>query len=257
MAQPGDPPWPPLAHPHTAGDPDKAFDSRVTMLDALAMLVWGIMGQVVVVAIAAGIGVDLESTRATALLTIAMQAVVLAGILIFLRWRRVSLWRVLGPVRPRWTHIPIGIGLGLVGVLLVLVASALITSLFPDVQPPSQALLEILGTDVVTTVAVVVAAAVMAPLVEEIQYRSLLFQSTRSRVGLPGAMVLSSLVFVGAHVEVWGSLPALGGLLVLALWLAAIFHQTGTLVVPIVAHASFNAAMLGLSLALPSELTSV
>ncbi len=227
------------------------------MLDALAMLVWGILGQVVVVAIAAGVGVNLESTPATAMLTVAMQVVVLAGILAFLRFRHVSLWRILGPVRPRLVHVPIGFGLGLVGVLLVLVVSAMITALFPDLQPPSQALLEIFGRDVVTTVAVVVAAAVMAPLVEEVQYRSLLFQSTRSKIGLPGAMVLSSLVFVGAHVEVWGSLAALGGLLVLALWLAAIFHQVGTLIVPIVAHGTFNAVMLGLSLALPSELTSV
>lgn len=227
------------------------------MLDALAMLVWGIVGQVIVVAIAQGVGVDLGSTRATALLTVVMQAVVLAGIMAFLRYRRVSLWRILGPIRPRPRHVAIGAGLGVVGVLLTLVVSAMITSWFPDVEPPSQALLEILGSDLVTTIAVVFAASLMAPMVEEVQYRSLLFQSTRAKVGLPGALVLSSLVFVGAHVEVWGSLPALGGLLVLALWLAAIFHQTGTLIVPMVAHGTFNAVMMGASLLLPSDLTGV
>ena len=227
------------------------------MLDALAMLVWGIVGQVLVVSVAVGGGVDITSPRATAVLTVAMQLVILAGILGFLRYRRVSLWRILGPVRPRWVHVAMGVGLGLVGLLMVLVASAMITALLPDVNQPEQALLDVLGTDPVATAAVLVAAVVMAPIVEEIQYRSLLFQSTRAKIGLPGAMVLSSLVFVGVHVEVWGSLPALGGLLLLGFWLAAIFHQTGSLVVPMVAHGTFNGLMIAAALTLPPDVAGV
>jgi membrane protease YdiL (CAAX protease family) len=227
------------------------------MLDALAMLVWGIVGQVLVVSVAVGVGVDITSPRATAVLTVVMQVVILVGILAFLRYRRVSLWRILGPVRPRWTHVAMGVGLGLVGLLMVLVASAMITALLPEVSQPEQALLDVLGTDPVSTAAVLVAAVVMAPIVEEIQYRSLLFQSTRAKIGLPGAMVLSSLVFVGVHVEVWGSLPALGGLLLLAFWLAAIFHQTGSLVVAMVAHGTFNGLMIVGALTLPSDVPGV
>lgn len=227
------------------------------MLDALAMLVWGIVGQVLVVSVAVGVGVDITSPQSTAVLTVVMKVVILAGILAFLRYRHVSLWRILGPIRPRLKHVAMGVGLGIVGVLMVLVASAMITALLPDVEQPEQALLEVLGTDILTTVAVLVAAIVMAPIVEEIQYRSLLFQSTRAKIGLPGAMVLSSLVFVGVHVEVWGSLPALGGLLLLALWLAAIFHQTGSLVVPMVAHGTFNGVMITAALVLPTDVPGV
>lgn len=257
LARPGDPAWPELVHPHTAGDPEKAFRPGVSMLDALAMLVWGIMGQVLVVGVAVGFEVDVTSPRATAMLTVVMQVVILVGIVAFLRFRRVSMWRILGPIRPRITHVAKGVGLGLVGVLMVLVASAMITALLPEVEQPEQALLEVLGTDILTTVAVLVAAVVMAPIVEEIQYRSLLFQSTRAKIGLPGAVVLSSLVFVGLHVEVWGSLPALGGLLLLALWLAAIFHQTGSLVVPMVAHGTFNGFMIAAALVLPADVPGV
>lgn len=228
------------------------------MLDALVVIVWSFLAQVMVVAVAVGVGVDVAgSDRGLVAVTIVMQLVVLAGTVGWLAIRGVALWRILGPLRPRFRHVWQGVGTGVVGVLVVLVVSAVVASLLPEAPQPEQELLQVVGGDVVTTIGVVLAAVVLAPIQEEITYRSVLFQSTRARVGLPGGLVLSSLVFAGVHLEVWNSPPALISLVVLALWLAAVFHQTGSLVVPVIGHATYNAAMLALSQVMPPDVPGV
>lgn len=247
-----DPPWPDTGERHDAGDPDEAFSTGISLLAAFLVLGWSILAQVLVVAVAIAAGVDVDGLVGLAgiWLVVGMQAFTLAGIVLWLRLAGKSLWRVLGPVRPRWRHIAYGVLLGGVGFLLVQVTALVVVSAFPDAQPPSQALLEVSG-GVATTVAVVIATMVMAPIVEETVYRAVLFQSARSRVGLVGGLVLSSLLFAFTHLEVLNSLPAIFGLLVLGLWLAAIFHRTGSLVVPVVAHATFNGITLLLASFVP------
>lgn len=249
-----DPPWPDTGARHDAGDPDEAFPTGISLLAAFALLAWSILAQVVVVAVAVTAGVDVDglSGLASIWLVVGMQVLTLAGVLGWLRLTGRSAWRLLGPVRPRWRHVGFGIGLGAVGFLLVQVTALVVVSAFPDSQAPSQALLEIEG-GVATTIAVVVATMVMAPIVEETTYRAVLFQSARSRVGLVGGLVLSSLLFAFTHLEVLNSLPAVFGLLVLGLWLAAIFHRTGSLVVPVVAHATFNGITLLLASLVPTS----
>lgn len=246
-----DPPWPDHGPRHDAGEPEQAFQPGFSMLDAAAMVIWFFVAQVLVVAVAIGIGVDVADELSQVVVTVVMQLVALLGIATWARVRGVSSWRVLGPVRPRWRHAWIGIGLGIVGLLIVQVVAFIVNAAYPASEPPSQVLLESLGSSTSVTIAVVVASVVMAPLLEEVLYRSLVFQSTRARIGLPGALVISSLVFA-LHPELLNSLPALFGLLALGLWLAAIFHKTGSLVVPIVAHATYNAANVALALALAS-----
>lgn len=251
-------PWPPLAHPHNAGDPDKAFQPGFTMADAFIVLVLGIVAELAVGIAAASGGLDIAgSGRALVVVILASQAAKLAVLFWWLRRRGRPLWPLLGPIRPQWRHVPIGVALGVVGVLVVFVVSAMVASLVPGAAPPSQALVEEFGSDPVTIVGIIIASVVFAPVQEELTYRSLLFQSTRARIGLPGGLVLSALVFAAAHVEVWNAPTAMVSLTVLALWFAAIFHQTGTLVVPVVAHATFNAIMLGASQLVPQDVPSV
>lgn len=251
-------PWPPLQHPHTAGDPEKAFQPGFTMLDALVVILFGFVVQVVVGVVAVVLGVQLAGAgRALVAVTIVAQTTTLVATLGWLKLRGVALWKTLGPIRPAPRHVAQGVGLGLVGVLLVLLVSLVTSSLLPEAPQPDQVLLGVLGQDWLATFGVIVVACVLAPLQEELTYRSLLFQSTRARIGLPGGLVLSSLVFAGAHLEVWNSPPALFGLLALALWFAAVFHQTGSLVVPVVGHATFNGVMLGLSQAVPQDMPGV
>lgn len=244
----------PFHHPgsHSAGDPEHAFQPGFTVGDAFIVLFASVVAQFVAAAVLAGFGAT--GTRAIIAATLAAQSLAIAAVFAWLTARGRALWPVLGPVRPRGRHAALGVGFGIIGFLLVQVVGAMVGQLVPEAPPPDQFLLDVLGSDLFVTVGVLLAAVVLAPLQEELIYRAMFFQSIRARIGLPGALVGSSLVFAAAHVEVWGSPVAIIGLIALALWLAAVFHQTGSLVVPIVAHATYNAITIGLTLFLPPEL---
>jgi len=99
-------------------------------------------------------------------------------------------------------------------------------------------------------IVIMVLVVVAAPIVEEFSYRGLVQQSFR---GLGAnrsiAIVLTSLLFVFMHVP---ALPnasiaaAIATLLVLSLVLGWLYERTGRLLVPIIAHALFNAVNLAL-----------
>ena len=116
-----DPAWPdppPEGFRHDAGDPDEAFPVPFSAFDALAMVIWTIVAQVIVVGIAIGMGVlsgdpDVDPIATTGLtVQIVAQVLTLLGMVVYLRGRGVLSWRILGPIRPRWSHVGIGMGLG-------------------------------------------------------------------------------------------------------------------------------------------------
>jgi membrane protease YdiL (CAAX protease family) len=94
-------------------------------------------------------------------------------------------------------------------------------------------------------------AVAVAPLVEELVFRGMLYLPLRGRVGpVPAAAVVSA-VFAALH---WGSaalvenLAVMGYLIILALILTALMEAARTMLAPILAHAAHNAVMIGLIL---------
>lgn len=253
-----DPPWPDRGPDwrHDAGDPDEAFAVPFTIFDALGMVVWTVVAQVLVVTAAAGLGiVDLDTDLLARPvlgtgIQIAAQAVTLLGIVGYLGLRGVLSWRVLGPLRPRWTHVFVGMGLGVSGLVVVLTLSEIVNQSFGPYEAPEQYALQVSTSSLLVMVLTGLSAVLLAPLVEEVIFRSLLFQSVRRKLGLSAAMVIQALVFAYIHLEVVNNPPAVVGLVALALWLAGSFHRTGSLVVPVVAHATYNLAVLVLQVAL-------
>lgn len=247
-----DPPWPDPepGWRHDAGDPEEAFRVPFTVLDALAMVLWTLIAQVLVVTAAAGIGLvevgrDLSETPATGIgLQIAAQLVTIAGIVGYLGLRGAWSWRLLGPRRPRWRHVGIGVGIGVSGLVIVLTLAEIVNQSFGPYDAPEQFALQVSTSSVLVLVMTAVSAILLAPVVEEVVFRSLVFQSIRSRLGLSAAMVLQALVFAYIHLEVVANPPAVVGLVALALWLAGSFHRTGSLLVPVTAHATYNAIVL-------------
>lgn len=247
-----DPPWPdrPPEWRHDAGEPEQAFAVPFNAFDALAMVLWSFVAQYLVagMAVATGVvevGAELSARPTTGLtLQIVGQVVTILGLVGYLRARGVLSWRVLGPVRPQGRHVGIGAGLGLVGLLLVLVTSEFVNRSFGPFQEPEQFALQVSSTSLVVLALAGISAVLLAPVVEETIFRSLLFQSVRRKLGMVPAIVLQSLVFAYIHIEVLDSPPAVVGLVVLALWLAASFHRVGSLVVPVTAHATYNASVL-------------
>jgi uncharacterized protein len=89
---------------------------------------------------------------------------------------------------------------------------------------------------------------VVAPLVEEVIFRGVLFRALADRINLPVGLVLSSAIFAGIHIEVVASQPfALVGLFTVGFLLALAYHLTGNLMVAVLGHAVFNAISLGLA----------
>jgi uncharacterized protein len=168
----------------------------------------------------------------------------------FLRARGRLTWRLLGPVRPSWLMVALGLGVGVVGTIGAYALNATLVTLVGAEDPVEQDLLnEVLAGGRGTVLALFV-AVIMAPLVEETLFRGVLFQALRRRLGLwPGAL-LSALVFTVIHVEIVFSQPvALAGLFSLGVFLAWAFHRTGSLLVPILGHAVFNGVSVLLAIA--------
>ena len=235
------PPPPPL--PARAG-PD--------LVDALLALVTLVGVQVVVggFGVALLLAVGIEVGGAPLLAVVLVTQLVAAAILLTIPARgRRGPRLLLGPVRARPGHLGVGLAVGAVGLVLAYGVNALLLRLAGSTEPVEQLLLEELTAGSAAVVLAVLAAVVLAPLTEEIVFRVLLLGALRRRAGDVPALVGSTLAFTIAHAEVATSQPlALVGLGGLGLLLGVSYLRTGTVVVPIVAHATFNAVSLALAL---------
>jgi len=119
-------------------------------------------------------------------------------------------------------------------VVLVSVAAFRALGLPFEVQPLVGLLCQ---TDAVWfVVSITVFAVVVAPLVEEIFFRGILYPTLRARWGIMPAALVSSFFFALLHFH----LPAFLPLLVLAFVLCMAYERTGSLPACIVAHGLFN-----------------
>jgi len=88
----------------------------------------------------------------------------------------------------------------------------------------------------------VLVAVLVAPLAEEIVFRSVFYLPLRALLGPVSAALIVSVVFSAAHVYPWGAV----NLVVLSLIFIALFERTGSLWAPIAAHVLYNAANFAL-----------
>ncbi len=89
---------------------------------------------------------------------------------------------------------------------------------------------------------VVFTAVFVAPVAEELFFRGVIYGVAKRYGGLTAALIFNASLFAFIH----GSLPAFGGLFVLAVCLTLAYEFTGSLLVPIFMHACFNAGELAL-----------
>ncbi len=94
-----------------------------------------------------------------------------------------------------------------------------------------------------TLVALTIQAVVLAPLVEEFLYRGVLLAALLRGMGAIGALVVSSMLFALVHAP--AEPQAVVPLFFLGMALAYVAYRTRSLVAPILAHALFNALMVG------------
>lgn len=217
-------------------------------LDGILLVVWSILGQALVVIGIALAGVASPTGASLVAVQLLAQSIVLAGVFAWLAGRGRLSWRLLGSVPPAARHVAQGLAAGVAGLLLTS-GVLLVAGLFVELEPVDQQLLtEALGGGVALGLAVV-AAVVLAPLLEEVVFRGVLFQALGRRLGVLPAALLSGVLFAVVHLEV--SAPAYQlALALLGTWFAYAFHRTRSLVVPIVAHATFNGLQIAAAVGL-------
>ena len=184
---------------------------------------------------------------ATALLAIvvASQTAGLLLVLLLLRRRAVPLGPLVGPLRPLGRHLGIGVGLGVATIVASLTVVSVLVGLSGNDAAPEQLLTgDIIESPLQVLLAVLI-AVVLAPLAEELVFRGLLHRNLRRRMRIVPATLISSFLFAIVHVDVVLSQPiALVGLTLAGAVMAVAYERTGSLVVPVVIHAVYNATTL-------------
>jgi membrane protease YdiL (CAAX protease family) len=163
------------------------------------------------------------------------------GVVVWLRYRRHDLRAAFG--LRRGTHAGAILD-GLLCFLAVLPPLAvgfvvwltLLKSLGIEYTPQPVAELLAGEASVPLLVLLVVFAAVVAPLCEELVFRGLLYPLAKRWLGTALALLATSAVFALIHVH----LPTMGALFVLGIGLGLAYELTGSVLTPISMHAAFN-----------------
>ena len=186
-----------------------------------------------------------EGGPALLVLVVLSQVAGLLAALLLLRRRGTALGSVVGPLRPVARHVGIGVGLGFVAILGSTLLVSLLVTLTGSEATPEQVLTEGIADTPVQLLLAVLAAVVMAPIAEELLFRGLLHRGLRQRLRIVPATIISSVLFAIVHVDVAASQPlALVGLTFVGVVLAVAHERTGSLLVPVVIHATHNAVTI-------------
>lgn len=159
-------------------------------------------------------------------------AYLLPVILIF-AWKRVH-WKYLGFRKFEARVLGLGCGLLVGAYLVILLHNLILLGLGIDTQGESiLRLIEMLESPVWFFLV----GVVFAPFVEEIFFRSFLFQGFRQNYGWKRATLLSSAVFAAAHLDPASLIPTF----VLGMVLAYLFHKSNSVWPGMILHFLVNA----------------
>ena len=169
----------------------------------------------------------------SALVVLAEAAYVLP-VVIILAWKRIS-WKHLGFGGFHWGDLAIGCGMLIVGYGIIIAHNIILLILGVDTQ--GKQIQDILNA-IDSPVWFFIAAAIVAPLVEEIFFRGFLFQGFRQRYGWVPALLLSSAIFSAAHLDLASLIPTF----ILGLILSYVYHRSNSLWPGILIHFLINAS---------------
>lgn len=167
----------------------------------------------------------------------------LIGILVYrnISWMRAFGWGVIS--------FPRALGRGLLYIaaaypLLVLVQGMMQGAVGNEAPPQDVVRFLVEANSSRDRLAVLVMAVAVAPFAEELIFRGYFYAVTKKYVGSFVALTITSLLFAVVHGHAF-SIPAL---FTLAFCLGLAYERTGSLIVPMIMHAIFNAFQVGLIL---------
>jgi membrane protease YdiL (CAAX protease family) len=161
---------------------------------------------------------------------------------------RTGLAALRGPRRPSLADVGVGIAFGiacLLGQRLIVLLFAAIASSAGVELPVVQETFRMIAQNPEVAPLLVLTSVVLAPIAEEVVFRGVLFRGLRARSGFWVAALVSATLFTIAHLGEGGgwlaSAVIVTGIMPLGVAFAALVERRGTLVVSIVAHATYNA----------------
>jgi hypothetical protein len=192
---------------------------------------------------------EMKLSVPTLLVTMAMQ-LVLAGMVLGIAFRRVSLSGWLGLHWPGWPWV-FAIGpVGVVGMWAFLLGMQSLGYLewmqtlgVETMQETVKQLQQ--AQDPVIIALMAVLAVIVAPVCEEVVFRGYVYPVAKRFAGPVAGTMVCALVFAGAH----GSMVALLPLFLLGIVLVQLYERTGSIWAPISLHLCFNAATVLVQLA--------
>lgn len=165
-------------------------------------------------------------------LVIVAELAYLLPVVVVLAWKRIP-WRYLGFGNFDWGTLGIGCGTLLGAYVIIMVHNLVITAL--GIAPQGQAILDVLNA-LDSPVWLIVAAVIVAPLVEEIFFRGFLFRGFRRKYGWVNAMLLSSAIFAAAHLDPVSLLPTF----LLGLVFSFTYHRSNSVWPGVILHFLVN-----------------
>jgi membrane protease YdiL (CAAX protease family) len=213
-----------------------------TRSDAVSGSVRGVIGSI---AGRLGAPTDVVAALVSGILMVSVYALVLAPVVVIGRRRGVRFREQVG-LRPfkvgpaigmTAIMIPLGLCIGFQYALLLL-------RLGVRYQGNTAGLTRVFGASPIGILVLFGVGAVVAPFVEEIAFRGVLFSSLRESWREPSAILVSSALFGVIHLDPLAMIPTA----IVGLMLARVFLATRSLWVSILAHSTYNALVLGIAL---------
>lgn len=99
-----------------------------------------------------------------------------------------------------------------------------------------QSILTRLDTAGVGFILTLLVGAVVAPLAEEVFFRGFMYGGLRARLGVPAAVLITSVFFAALHLDIQFFLP----ILILGIFLALLYEMTGSLYPGMILHVGNN-----------------
>ncbi|MCL1593599.1 MAG: CPBP family intramembrane metalloprotease [Actinomycetia bacterium] len=216
-------------------------DAPWTLWDVAAAFGAGILGAIVAGVLVASFGADPLSPIGFSLI-FGGQVLASFGVVWVISRRKAtgSLATDVGlVVRGRdWWGVPAGMGLQ---IAIALITAPLVFWLFPD-GPPEQGVAEVAAQSetIIEQLAVFVAVAVGAPLIEEVIFRGMLLSALSRWMSKWLTIIVSAAVFAGVHLLDPNAIAVIPGLFLLGVALAWAATWKGDLSLPIALHSGIN-----------------
>ena len=139
----------------------------------------------------------------------------------------------------KWFLISLVIGIGVAVITLQL------SQLYPPETGRSSTFELIKNGGFYAQALLIIGTVVLAPLFEEYLFRGLIYDAMRARFGVYLAIFLSAVVFMAFHLlEYYNYWVGLTAIFVLGVFIAAIRERSGSILNPIICHASYNLSIL-------------